>query len=424
MTTNQVPRERRPARPVTAEANVTVLPTAPDVVDPQNLNPRPRKLAQRRGFLHKLALRHAIITAVFFCVVVVPTALTSLYMVFIANDQYHSSASFSVRSIQSSAGADILGMFAPSTGSSTVADSFVLLDYVVSERMVEALDKRFDLTKVYGRRGADFYYAMSPNLPIEEKLKYWRGMVDINFDNTSGIINLRVKAFEPGTAQKLTAFVAERSEALINELSRKARETVLAAAQTEVKLAEDRLSQMREALRNFRGSSQEADPVETAKLASQLIASLDQQLVQLNTDLSTARTQMGDDSPRVRVLISRINSLQKQIDLERQRFGSGDSKAGRVSDSANVAGRIYQYETLETEREFAERAYTTALAGLEKARMDANGQQRYLATFINPTVSELAQYPARITNILLVFLGSLFFWSVLVLGYYNIRDRN
>lgn len=56
--------------------------------------------------------------------------------------------------------------------------------------------------------------------------------------------------------------------------------------------------------------------------------------------------------------------------------------------------------------------------------MDANNQQRYLATFIEPTLSQLAQYPSRLMNVALVFLGGLFLWGVITMAYYNIRDRN
>lgn len=457
MTTNKAATARTPARVIPSDTNVTILasvPLKPDNADPvaavspekaapkvapakpkpaAKAPPKPAEKAlpklvvktkQKPAILGKFAFRHAMVVVAFILLVIVPTTLTSLYMAFIARDQYHSAASFSVRSIQNSAGSDILGMFTQSSSGSTSSDSFVLLDYIVSQKMVEALEKKFDLEAIFGRRGADFFYALSSGEPIEDKVDYWRRMVSVNYDNTSGIINLRVRAFEPGVAEQLTAFIVAQSEELVNDLSRSARTAVLATAQSEVKFAEERLSNIRSALRNFRGASQEASPEEGARLASQIVATLEQQLVQLNTELSTARTQMGSDSPRVRVILSKIASVEKQLDVERQRFGNGDEKSGRVRDGRDVAGRMYEFETLETEREFAERAYSAALAGLEKARMEASAQQRYLAVFIDPTVSELAQYPGRFMNSLLVLLGGLFFWGVAVLGFYNIRDRN
>lgn len=63
------------------------------------------------------------------------------------------------------------------------------------------------------------------------------------------------------------------------------------------------------------------------------------------------------------------------------------------------------------------------LASLEKARIDATGKQRYLAVFIEPTLSRMAQYPNRLLGAFLVFLGGLFLWGMGTLGYYNIRGR-
>ncbi len=318
-------------------------------------------------------------------------------------------------------------MFTQASSGSTVSDSYVLLDFILSERMVEAVDKAFGLDAIFAARGLDYFYGIGRSLPIEDKLAYWRDMVSVNFDHTSGIMTLEVKAFTPSESQKIASFVISQSEKLVNELSLSARDEVLKVAQGEVRMAEERLSNARTALRIYRDSSQEADPVEGAKLAMQLVASLDQQLVGLKTELSTALTQMGENTPRIRLMRSQINSLEKQIQQERQRFGTGaTSKQARSAATAftDVAGRIQQYETLETDREFAERAYTSSLAGLEKARIEASAKQRYLAVFIKPTLSEMAQYPSRILNSILVLLGALLAWGVAVMAYYNIRDRN
>jgi capsular polysaccharide transport system permease protein len=379
------------------------------------------------GSVRGLKPRHVVIACSFLAIVAVPAILTSFYMAFIAADQYHSSASFSVRSIDSAQPSDILGMFTQASGGSTISDSYVLLDFIRSERMVQAVDEAFGIDSVFAPRGMDYFYGVSRRLPIEDKLAFWRRMVSVNFDHTSGIMVLEVKAFEPDDSQRVASFVIAQSEKLVNDLSLSARNEVLKVAQSEVRTAEERLSTARIALRVYRDSSQEADPVEGAKLATQLVAGLEQQLVQFKTELSTALRQMGEDTPRVRVMRSQITSLEKQIAQEKQRFGSGAvGKQARntTGDPQGVAGRILQYETLETDREFAERAYTSALGGLEKARIEASAKQRYLAVFIKPTLSELAQYPSRIWNSILVLLGTLVVWGIGVMGYYNIRDRN
>lgn len=380
---------------------------------------------QKRGWLRSLRLRHAVILVSFFVFVAIPAALASFYMLFLASNQYHSTASFSVRSIEAAGSSDILGMFTQASTGSTLTDSYILMDFIRSERMLEEVEKKFDLEKIYATRGLDYFYGMAAGMPVEDKLRYWRDMVDVNFDHASGIMQLQVKAFDPVESQKLAKFIIEQSDGLVNNLSSSARNGVLRSAQDEVQLAEDRLTKARVAVRKYRDASQEVDPVEGAKLAAQLIGGLEAQLVQMNADLATAKSQMSDDTPRIRVLKARIASVEEQLGSERQRLGSGNASGNSEAGAAtsDVAGRIQQFEALETEREFAERAYTASLASIEKARLDASNKQRYLAVFIEPTLSQMAQYPARILNSFLVALGLLFAWAVFVMGYYNIRDR-
>ncbi|MBO3762524.1 RkpR, polysaccharide export protein [Ciceribacter sp. L1K22] len=377
-----------------------------------------------------LKIRHWVMISGFFLLVLVPTALSSLYMSVIAADQYHSSTSFAVRSIDSAAmTSDILGMFSQSASSSTVADSYILQDYILSEKMVSELDAEFDLETIYAPRGLDFFFGLASHSPIEDQASYWNHMVQVNFDHASGIIQLTVKAFDPETARKIADFIVKRCENLINQLSNDARSETVRLANEEVHLAEKRLAGARLELRRFRDVSQEADPVEGAKLATQLVASMEQELARLNADLATARQQMAEDTPRIRVIKAQINSLETQIVQERQRLGAGEVTAGASGETGRpgvdsaVSERLQVFEELETQREFAQQSYVAALASLEKARIEAISKQRYLATFIQPTLSEQAQYPNRFLNVLLVFLGGLFFWGVGTLSYYNIRDR-
>jgi len=399
-----------------------IEPVVPQI-DPHGLEPG--DLPERKvSWLTKLRRRHTIIGASFVGLVAVPATLATLYMTFIAADQYHSTTSFAVRSIEGGGATDILGMFTQASSGSTVSDSYILMDYILSERMVVAVDRKFKLEKVYATRGLDYFYGIGTGLPIEDKLAYWRDIVSVKFDHASGIMQVAVNAFDPKQAQEIAQFVVDRSDSLVNSLSLSARNDVLRATQDEVLAGEARLWKARVALRDYRDKSQEISPEEGAKLAVQLIGGLEEELTKLNADLATAKSQMSDGTPRIRVLKTRIESLEQQLAVERQRLGTGEKPLAASDPSAtDVAGRIAAYEELATEREFAERAYTAALSALEKARIEANNRQRYLALFIEPTLSEMAQHPSRLVNSLLVMLGLLFVWGIGVMSYYNIRDR-
>ncbi|GEO85691.1 MULTISPECIES: RkpR, polysaccharide export protein [Alphaproteobacteria] len=376
-----------------------------------------------------LKIRHLVIIAAFVVLVAIPSTLASLYLAFVAQDQYHSSASFAVRSIISSAGAsDIMGMFTQTTAGSTVADSYILMDYLLSERMVEDVDSRFDLDATFAPRGGDYFFGLAAGQPIEDKLNYWRRMITVDFDNASGILQLHVRAFDPKKAQEIASFILTRCEILINDLSTTAHEETLKLARQEITIAEKRLTDARMALREFRDVSQDVDPVEGAKLAVQLVAGMEQQLAKLNAELEVARSQMAEDTPRIRVIKTQISALESRIETEKQRIGSGiaEAKTDRTTTdltNSDVSGRLQLYEKLQLEHEFGEKTYAGALASLEKARIDATGKQRYLAVFIQPTLSQMAQYPNRLLYAVLVFLGGMFVWGMATLLYYNIRDR-
>jgi capsular polysaccharide transport system permease protein len=427
----QAAGKQSPAKAAAKSKGIAVLEgllgkeSAPVIPLPGRKVELPKKAGWQPKWLKKLRWRHAIIGASFLGLVAVPATLASLYMAFIAADQYHSTASFAVRSIEGGASSDILGMFTQASGGSTVSDSYILMDYILSERMAADADRRFRLEDVYATRGLDYFYGIGSDLPIEDKLAYWRDMVKVSFDHASGIMQVTVKAFEPRQAQEIAQFIVTQSDNLVNSLSLSARNDVLRAAQDEVLAGEARLSKARAGLRDYRDKSQEISPEEGAKLAVQLIGGLEGELTKLNADLATAKSQMGEDTPRIRVLKTRIESLEQQLAVERQRLGAGEKGTSAADDpnAPDVAGRIAEFEELETEREFAERAYTAALGSLEKARIDANNRQRYLALFIEPTLSQMAQYPSRLLNALLVTLGLLFAWGIGVMGYYNIRDR-
>ena len=422
---------RGPAKPRSVDLLEGLLSPEERVVTPLNppgrnklrtdTKPSAKSKKLIRSF-SKLRMRHAVIVGSFIAGVVVPASLSTFYMMFVAADQYHSTSSFAVRSIEVSSGADLMGLFTQASTGNTGADSYILIDYIRSSKMLGDVEQKFNLESIFAVRGLDYFYGLRSGEAVEDKLAYWRNMVRINYDHASGIMELEVRAFDPVEAQEIAKFIIQRSDELINNLSASARDGVLRASREEMQLSEARLIKARTALREYRDVSQEVDPVEGAKLALQIIGGLEAELVKLNSDLSTAQAQMSDDTPRMRVLKTRIESLEKQLNTERQRLGSGEQ--GNGAPSSDVAGRIQKYESLETEREFAERAYGASLASLEKARVDAGSKQRYLGVFIDPTLSELAQYPARFLNSFIVTLGLLFAWAVFVMGYYNIRDRN
>lgn len=374
-------------------------------------------------------LRYLIMIATFVLFVAVPSAVVSVYMIFIASDQYQSTASFAVRNSSSTGGAtDLLGLVMQSGADTTISNSYILNDYLQSQPFLEDVMNHFDMDRIYSSSDWDWWFRMGTDLPVEAKLKYWKSKIETKYDQASGIIVVDLLAFTPEDARNIMAFIVQKSEDLINNLSESARRQSLKSAQESLATAEVRLRTVRRQLLNYRETAQEISPEDNAKLAFQMIGELESQITTKQTTLKTLDGYLDPKSPRMAMLKQEIKGLQKQLDTERQRLGGGANAPAAAaatgsSTDNSIPYRIGSYSDLELEKQFAEEYYTTALAGLEKAKAEAAARELYLATFIPPTLPQYAQYPKRFIYIICTFLLLAGIWLLGALTFYNIRDR-
>lgn len=354
--------------------------------------------------------------------VVLPTILTGIYYAFIAADQYSAEVRFAVRGASSKAGTELLGVFAGVAGSSgsTVTDAYIVMDYIRSREVLEKMQPLIDVRGIYSHNNADWLARFDPSEPIEEFVSYWRDMLDVGFDAASQIITVKVRAFTSEDAKRVAETIIRLSEGLINALSERARQDAVKYAEIEVQRTEERLKINRTTLRSFRDKKQEIDPVKAADAQLLQISRLEEELTSTRLQADTLRRYMSDEAPNIKFLKNKIAALQQQVSEERKKLGVG---AREDQPGSTLSGLVADYEELVVEREFAEKAYVSALASLERARLEAVQQQRYLATFISPTLPEEALYPKRLTNTLLVFGAGFVLWALGVLIVYAIRDH-
>ena len=89
----------------------------------------------------------------------------------------------------------------------------------------------------------------------------------------------------------------------------------------------------------------------------------------------------------------------------------------------SLTTRVGTYEEMAVDLEFLQRAYLSALVTLEAARLEADRQQRYVATFIAPTLPETAAYPLKVRTGLIVFVFSLMLWGIATMTVYIVREH-
>ena len=353
--------------------------------------------------------------------VVLPLIAATLYYAFFATDRYAARAGFSIRGIDTNAGIDGIGALTglASTGSTT-SDSYIVLSYLGSRELLEAVDLELDLRGVYSSREVDLLSRLDADATVEDFLEYWNRRIYTQFDPTSGIIEFEVQSFSPEHAQEMAASVLRLTQTLVNELSANARRDALRFAREEVELQEARLRQALSAIRDFRASEQSVDPSASAALEIELIASLEARLIDVNARIAALRQTLDENAPSLTALRRNAEALAAQIVERREAIGS--EVLGETGVSA-VSQQLARYEELEVERSLAQQAYASALASLEQARRDADRQQRYLAIYLRPQAPQSAQYPRSLRDILILGFALVAAWGIGALMTYSVRDH-
>lgn len=388
------------------------------VLDKKSFEPSP---GVKVSAVRPRVFRRRLLVASFALCVLLPTLLAVIYYTAIASDRYVSSAGFTVRGMDAGVGSDILGAVTglASTGSTT-SDSYILLKYLKSRDIVEKLQSDYLFTEHYSdSENADFLSRLAEGADIEHVVEYWGKRIHTSFDATSGILTFDVEAFDPSAAEKIASLVLNYGRELVNHLSSRAREDALAYAQGEVERSELRLRMALDALRLFRETERSIDPAGTAKIQLELIGGLEKQLAEVRARITALEGSVASDAPSLRALQRQSDALEQQIANQREEIGvNPDGTVG-----STLSNQLATYETLEVERTFAQQAYASSLSSLEKSRVEADRQQRYLAVYSEPAVPQYALYPRRVLNIILIAFGLAIAWGIGTLVVYAVRDH-
>ncbi len=407
-----------------------MVPTPSPAAQPIKVAPQPgarpggaatkrRPRARPPAMAAVLKTRHFGIMASFVVVVILPVLLVSAYMWAFARDQYISTVGFTVKTEQTSSAIEMLGGLTQLSGNST-PDADILYEFIQSQQLVKDIDEELDLRAMFSRHtDRDPVYGFDADGSIEDLVSYWGSMVGVYYDSGSGLIELRIHAFDPAEARTIARAIFDHSAEMINRLSAIAQADATRYAREELDKAVERLKTARQALSEFRSVNQIVDPTADIQGQMGILTTLQQQLATelINMDLLRDTTREGD--PRLEQIQRRIEVITARIEEERKKFSVGGDGANPI-DYIAVLG---EFERLSVDREFAEKAYLAALASFDAAQAEAQRKSRYLAAYIEPTLAETSRAPSRLMVVGLAALFLAISWMIGTLVYYSIRDR-
>ncbi|GAC1553165.1 MAG: hypothetical protein NVS2B5_11380 [Beijerinckiaceae bacterium] len=354
--------------------------------------------------------------ASFVAVVVLPILVVGFYYALLASGQYATEARFSLRSGEASV-LDALGGLAGGGGSQRAQDTQIIAGFVRSRAMIESLEREINLRQLFSRAEVDYFSRLEETIPIEDFVRYWRKMVDTKIDPLSGIVTLEVRAFTADDSLMLTNRILAICEKLVNDLSQRSRRDALQQAQKELGRAEAQLKGATAGMREARDSEGVLDATASAEAVNKVITTLRLELARAQQQIAGQGGSVSADAPQVRVLNSRIQTLEQQIGKYENQLADRHQGGESLADSKS------HLDLKQTEISVALQRYVLASASFETARVDLETQHAYLVSFLKPMLAVKATYPKRWWSWALIAVPTLLGWVMLAAAAFLIRDH-
>jgi len=352
----------------------------------------------------------------FLLTVLIPTVASILYYGLFASDVYISESSFVVRSPDKpSAGG--FGVLLKTAGFSNSNDEvFAAQDFIRSRDALRAIDRNREFEKSYSSPSISIFDRFNPmglTGTFEDLYRYFTGKVDVNYDSSSSITKLTVRAFRPRDAYKYNEELLELAEQTVNRLNERGRQDLIGFAQVEVDRAKLQSQMAASTLAAFRNQAGVVDPEKQAAVQLQMVSKLQDELIATRTQLAEIR-RYAPENPQVESLQTRIASLQQQINGETNKVAGGQK---------SLAGTAARYQRLSLESQFADKQLAAAMSSLTDAQNEARRKQAYVERISRPNLPDEALEPRRLRGILATFVLGLVAWGILSMLFAGVKEH-
>lgn len=355
------------------------------------------------------------LSPLFLALVVLPTFLAVVYFALFASDVYVSEARFVVRS-PSKAAVTSLGQVLSGSGlSGATEESNAVIEYLESRGALEDADRDGLLTRAY-TAGSVFLLdrfggLMAPNR--ERFFDYYLGKVEVESDTTTQVLHLTVSAFDPKEARAINERLLDRSEALVNRLSTRARSDAVAVAEDDARTAQQRAREAAVRLAAYRNRAGIVDPEKEAEARLQGITRLEDELVSVRTQLQQMEA-FTPAAPQIPYLRTQVAGLQREIAKRRSGVAGG-------RNSLSAAGARYQVLLLDSE--LAGKQLAASLISLQDAHAEARRKRAYVERIAPPSLPDYPIRPRRLGGVLAVLVLGLLSWGILTVLLAGVREH-
>lgn len=333
-----------------------------------------------------------------FCVLI-PTLLFAFYQCLWASERYESQAQIIIQQPDSLSTMDpsmaLLSGMGVSTGSS---DTELVKAYIYSNDMLMYLNEELDLRAHYGSDDIDYFSRVHSDDSKESYLEFYKKHIKVNINEKSGVITVFSQAFDADFAHLLTKNIVNRAEWYINSIGHQLAEAQLTFIKGEHQLVEDKLQDAQTKLLRFQQKYNLLDPQAEGLAMQQIAYSLEGQIAAKQTEFKILKSVMSNKAPQVKQLEHELTALISQLKTERNKLAQNSDEELPVSE---LLSRFTDYQI---RMELALKSYTSSQVSLEKSRIEAYRQIKYLIVVESATLPEDNKYPTAFYNISLFLL--------------------
>lgn len=335
--------------------------------------------------------------------------LSSVYWLFLASDRYVSEANVIIRKTDSVGAPSFdLGMLVSGVAHADRANQLLLRDYLLSVDMLKKLDRQLDLRTHFSDTSHDLMSRMwFQDASMEWFYRHYLSRVQVEFDEFAGVLRIKVQAYDAQTSQAIAQALVLEGERYMNLLGHEMAQVQVDFLTTQVDQAQQRFQQASQALLNYQNKAGLLSPQATADSINAIVASLESQRAQLQTQLASLPKSLDRDHPNIVLIKQALSAVDTQIKQEKLKLAT--------PSGGTLNSYVEEFHRFQMDVQFTQELYKSSLIALEKGRIDATRMLEKVSVLQTATLAEYPMEPRRIYNTIVTLLLALMLAGILKL---------
>jgi capsular polysaccharide transport system permease protein len=281
---------------------------------------------------------------------------------------------------------------------------------------LQKLDKELDLRSHFSDWRRDpFSRFLFANAPVEWLHRYYLSRVSVELNDYDGVLVVNAQAYTPDMAKAISEKLVLEGERFMNNVANSLAQTQVDFLENQVVQMYERLLGARQALLDYQNNKGIASPMSTAESTAAIVAKLQANLTELETQKSALQSYLVASHPSLVQLNQQIAAVEKQMAYEQNKL---TSPSGRPLNKT-----VEEYQRLEMQAVFADAVYKTALSALERGRIEATRTIKKISVVQTPSLPEYPLEPRRFYNTLVAFMTAFLLAGIAHLLWAVVKDH-